>query len=373
MVIVVAMDSYKGSLSAVDAVKSVASGISEEIACDIIEAPMADGGEGTVSAMVSALAGKYIHATVKNPLGIDIRASYGVINEDTAVIEMASASGITLIKKEQLNPLVTTSFGTGQLIADALDRGYTNIILGIGGSATNDGGAGMAQALGVRFSDAQGNEVPFGGESLLKIQSIDMSNLHPKLKNARITAACDVTNPLCGEEGASNVFGRQKGADDNMVDLLDKALYHLALKIEQYLHLDVLSLSGGGAAGGLGAGIAAFCGGSLQSGFDIIAGAMRLKEKIAGADLVITGEGRTDEQTAFGKLPCGVGNIAKKYNVPCVILSGAVEGDMTKLYENGITAAFATVTSFVPLEEAMANAQYYLKRAAKNIIRMIKK
>lgn len=368
--VVIAVDSFKGSLSSMEAAKAIERGIVKEIDCDIVKLPLADGGEGTVDALVCAMNGRYIEASVLNPLGERIKAQYGAVGSDTAIIEMAAASGITLIKKDKLNPLIATTYGTGELIADALDKGFTNIVIGVGGSATNDGGAGMAMALGAKLLDAKGNEIPFGGVGLPDIDSIDVSGMHDGLKSANITVLCDVTNTICGESGASNVFGHQKGADDIMVKALDSALYNFSDKIKKSLSVDVLDLKGGGAAGGLAAGLVAFCGAQIKPGFEYISSMLGLEEKIKSVDLVITGEGRTDAQTAFGKLPSGVGKIAKRCNVPAILISGAVEGDISKLYENGISAAFSAVTSVMPLEYAMENAAQLLERAAVNVIRL---
>ena len=368
--IVVAPDSFKGSLSAAQVAECIEKGVRSVLDCEVIKIPMADGGEGTVSAMAYALGGELISVCVSGPLGDDVMATY-CIADRLAIIEMAAASGITLIPRERLDPLVTSTYGTGQLILDAISRGCTKIILGIGGSATNDGGAGMASALGVRFFDECGEPVLATGGELGRIETIDVSMVDPRITSVEFLVACDVTNTICGENGASRVFGPQKGADERAVEILDANLLHYANKIKDQLGIDVLSLSGGGAAGGLGAGLYAFCGAELKSGFDIISETVGLCERIKGADLVITGEGRTDYQTAFGKLPAGVAGAARECDVPCILISGAIDGDISALYDGGIAAAFAAVTGIIPLDEAIRNAAQNLERAAANAIRAV--
>ncbi len=368
MKIVIAPDSFKGSLSATQAAKCIERGVKSVIDCETTLIPMADGGEGTVEALASALGGKLETVTVKGPFLEDVSASY-CIAESVAIIEMSAASGITLVPRERLNPLTATTFGTGQLILDAISKGCKKIIMGIGGSATNDGGVGMASALGVRFLDAQGNDIrPCGGE-LHKLHTIDVSQMSPALSSTEFYVACDVTNTLCGENGASRVFGPQKGATPQMAEFLDSNLSHFADKLKEQLGVSVKELRGGGAAGGLGAAMSVFCHAILTRGFELISETVRLEENMMDADLIITGEGRTDSQTAFGKLPCGIGNTAKKLGIPCILISGAVEGDMTPLYENGIGAVFSCVTSITTLDDAMENAAQYLERAASNAMR----
>ena len=368
MKIIIAPDSFKGSLSASEAADCIERGIKRVLDCETVKIPMADGGEGTVEALAATLGGSLITRSVNGPLFDMVEATYCIAGE-LAVIEMSAASGITLIPRERLDPRATSTFGTGELILDAIKRGCKKIILGIGGSATNDCGAGMAVALGARLIDADGNAVsPIGGE-LGRVESIDVSAMPSELSQIEFLVACDVINPLCGESGASYVFGPQKGADKEAVKLLDANLFHFAEKIKECLGVEVRDVRGGGAAGGLGAGLYAFCGARLRGGFDIISETVGLSERIKGADLVITGEGRTDYQTAFGKLPCGVGKTASELGIPCILISGSVEGDISLLYENGITAAFSSVTSIIPLEDAIKNAAAYLERAAQNAVR----
>ncbi len=368
MKIIIAPDSFKGSLSAKEAADCIERGIRRVVDCETVKIPMADGGEGTVEALAQTLGGELVTVKVNGPLFDKVEATYCVADK-TAVIEMSAASGITLISKDKLDPTATSTYGTGELILDAIRRGCGKIILGIGGSATNDGGAGMAMALGARFLDKDGREVrPVGGE-LGRIESIDVSGMPKEIADTEFLVACDVENPLCGEKGASYVFGPQKGASEADVKLLDDALFHFADKIKQQLGVEVRELKGGGAAGGLGAGLYAFCGATLKKGFDIISNTVSLSERIEGADLVITGEGCTDYQTAFGKLPCGVANTAKAQGIPCILISGAIKGDISLLYDKGITAAFSTVTDGVPIDEAIKNAAPNLERAAENAMR----
>ncbi len=372
MKIIIAPDSFKGSLSAKEAADCIERGILRAVDCETVKIPMADGGEGTVEALAQTLGGELVTVKVNGPLFDEVDATYCVAGE-TAVIEMSAASGITLISRDRLDPTATSTYGTGELILDAIRRGCGRIILGIGGSATNDGGAGMAAALGARLLDKEGREIsPVGGE-LSSIETIDVSGMPSEITKTEFLVACDVTNPLCGESGASFVFGPQKGADTETVKLLDANLSHFADKIRECLGIEVRKLQGGGAAGGLGAGLHAFCGAKLRQGFDIISETVSLAKRIEGADLVITGEGRTDYQTAFGKLPCGVANTAKAQGIPCILISGAIKGDISSLYDNGITAAFSTVTDNVPLDEAIKNAAPNLERAAENAMRAWRK
>ena len=370
--VVVAVDSFKGCCSSLQAGTIIAEAFERCGGFETDVVPMADGGEGTVDAVVQATGGQFVDVLVHDPLGRPVTARYGVSGDGVAVVEMAAASGLPLLSEEERNPLKTSTYGTGQLLAHALDNGARRIVLGIGGSATNDGGAGMAQALGVRFLDTDGRELSMCGGTLEEVFAIDMTNLHPALSDAEILVACDVQNPLCGKNGASAVFGPQKGADAAMVRRLDDGMRHFAARIFDALGMDIANLPGGGAAGGLGAGLAAFCGASLCPGFDCIAQVVGLKERLSGADLVVTGEGRTDSQTQYGKLPWGVGGLAKQQGIPCILLSGAVEGDVSALYQNGITAVFSAVTQVQELAAAIEHAEVNLTRAAENIARVIR-
>ncbi|MDF2547863.1 MAG: glycerate kinase [Anaerosolibacter sp.] len=372
MKIVIAPDSYKGALSSREIANAIEAGGKKASGCiDIIKVPMADGGEGTVEAMVEATGGSLVYVDVTGPLGDKIHSYYGILGDgETAVIEMAAASGLPLVPMEKRNPLYTTTYGTGELIRHAIENGCKKLIIGIGGSATNDGGMGMAQALGIRFLDKYGNVLGFGGKVLEEIQEIDMSNRIPFIKNTEILVACDVTNPLCGPRGASYVFGPQKGATPQIVEQLDKGLENFSSVIFEQLNVAIKDLPGAGAAGGLGGGLVAFLGAALESGIQIMIRASRLEEKIKEADLVITGEGKTDEQTLFGKVPFGVAQIAKKYDVPVICLSGALSDGSEKLYDHGVTALFSVVNRDMSLAEAMNNTYELVKSASENILRL---
>lgn len=372
MRIVVAPDSFKGSLSALDAAKAVERGIKKAWnPVEVVKIPMADGGEGTVEALVTALGGRFVPVEATNPIGHKITSFYGVLSDEkTVVIEMAAASGLPLIQKADRNPLLTTSYGTGELIAHALDHGFRDIIIGIGGSATNDGGMGMLQALGVRFLDSQGQSLGFGGGELKRLESIDTRNIHPGIKDAKIQVACDVTNPLCGSNGASSVFGPQKGATPEMVGELDLALLRYAEKIHELLGIDFAVKPGAGAAGGMGTGLMAFLGAALKPGFEIVKEASRLEEHIKTSQLVITGEGMTDAQTLYGKVPSGIASLAQKYKIPVVCLSGGLGEGADKLYDKGITALLSITDKPMSLEQAMTDAPRLLESAAENAMRL---
>ncbi len=372
MKIVLAPDSYKGSLTAKEACTAMAEGIRRVMPdAEIIQVPMADGGEGTVRSLVDATGGRIYEATVTNPLGDQVCASYGILGDnETAVIEMAEASGLYVIPAARRNPLLTTTYGTGELIRDAINRGCRKFILGIGGSATNDGGAGMAQALGIRFLDEEGQELPFGGGSLNRLCHIDMTGLDPRVKECSFTAACDVENPLCGPEGASHVFGLQKGATPGMIAGLDQNLEHFGDILEMELGKSVKSLPGAGAAGGLGAGIVAFLNGVLMKGVDIVIKATRLEEKLHGADLVFSGEGQCDFQTQMGKTPFGVARAALKAGVPVVLIAGSVGQGVEALYKHGVISVFSMVDGPMTLEAAMKNSKALLADITERIIRL---
>ena len=374
MNIVLAPDSFKGSLSAVEVVFSLSEGLKRvDKDFEIIQMPMADGGEGTVESLVNATNGEIITEEVLDPLGNQITAEFGILgDQSTAVIEMATASGLPLVPQDKRNPSKTTTYGTGQLIEAALDEGCRNLIIGIGGSATNDGGVGMAQALGAKFLDQHGEEVGFGGGELEKIVRIDLSNLDPRLKDCEIEVACDVDNPLYGKNGAAYIYAPQKGADEEMVKQLDQGLRNLAAVIKKDLHKEINPLPGAGAAGGLGAGLVAFLGAELKSGIEIVIEASKLEKQIKNADLVITGEGMIDQQTLFGKTPIGVAKIAKDYNVPVIAVGGSLGPEATKVYEGGIDALFSIIDQPMELETAQNNASLLLTQWAENIGRVIR-
>lgn len=373
MKIVLAPDSYKGSLTAQEACEAMAIGIKRVIPeARIIKVPMADGGEGTVQSLVDATGGRVQAQEVFGPLGDRVTARYGIIGDRTAVLEMAEASGLNLIPGQRRNPLLTSTYGTGELIRAALNRGCRNFIIGIGGSATNDGGAGMAQALGARLLDKNGEELPQGGGSLDRLCSIDIAGLDYRIKESRFTVACDVDNPLCGPEGASCVFGPQKGADPDMVRQLDRNLEHYSQVICRDLGKQVRDLPGAGAAGGLGAGMMAFLNAGLKPGVEIVIEAVGLEEKLAGADLVITGEGCCDAQTVRGKTPFGVLMAANKAKVPVIIIAGTVGRGAEELYSYGAVGLFPIVDRPMTLERAVQEAGSLLTNASERIIRVIK-
>ncbi|HHY42160.1 MAG TPA: glycerate kinase [Thermoanaerobacterales bacterium] len=373
MKIIVAPDSFKGSLSSIQAANAIEKGIMKaarncQEPVEVIKVPMADGGEGTVEAVISAVGGDIISTKVIDPLGREIDSFFGILPDNTAIIEMAAASGLNLLSKEELNPMKTTSYGTGQLIKAALDTGCTNIILGIGGSATNDGGAGMCQALGIKFLDSQGKEIGFGGGELNKIESIDTSGIDPRIANTSLTVASDVQNVLTGRNGASAVYGPQKGATPEMVEILDNNLLHFAQIIKKYVGIDILNLPGSGAAGGLGGALMAFFNSKFRPGIEVVMELTQFEEKIKDATLVFTGEGSTDYQTLYGKVPFGIAKLASKYKIPVICVSGALGCGYEDLYDVGIEALFSIVNRPMSLEEAMAKGEKLLEKAATNVL-----
>ncbi|WP_312416290.1 glycerate kinase [Pseudescherichia sp.] len=374
MKIVIAPDSYKESLSALDVATAIEEGFREIFpAADYIKLPVADGGEGTVEAMVAATQGRIVQVTVTGPLGAQVEGFYGLSgDEQSAFIEMAAASGLELVAPEQRNPLITTSWGTGELIRHALDVGVKHIIIGIGGSATNDGGAGMVQALGAKLLDSEGNAIGQGGGALEALARIDTSALDKRLHDCRIEVACDVTNPLTGKEGASAIFGPQKGATPETIARLDEALGHYAQLIKRDLDLDVLDLAGGGAAGGMGAALYAFCGAELRQGIEIVTDALHLDRYVAEADLVITGEGRIDSQTVHGKVPVGVAKVAKRYNKPVIGIAGSLTADVGVVHEHGIDAVFSVIYGICTLDDALRNAAENVRMTARNVAAVLK-
>jgi len=376
MKIVLAPDSFKGNLTSLQVASALEKGIKRVIPnANCIKVPMADGGEGTVQSLVDATGGKFVRKQVKGPTGKPVSARYGILADGkTAVIEMAEASGLPEVEgTKDKNPIKTTTYGTGQLMMDAINKGANHIILGLGGSATVDGGAGMAQALGVRFLDKKGNEIKElgAGGMLNKIASIDMSKVNPKVKQTKVTVASDVENPLCGKKGAAYVFGPQKGATPAMVTKLDANLKHFAGVIKKDLRKDVMKLKGAGAAGGLGAGLVAFTGAKLKSGIDIVIEATGLARHIKGADLVLTGEGRVDFQTAFGKTPSGVAKAARKHHVQTVAIGGGITDDARGVFEHGIDGLASACARDMSLQEAMSNSKAHLANAAERVIRLV--
>ncbi|MEK3663482.1 glycerate kinase [Paenibacillus sp. FSL F4-0236] len=373
LVIVLAPDSFKESMTAKEACEAMERGIykvNSNINC--IHVPMADGGEGTMQSLVDATEGTVYTTKVKGPLGNEVSASYGITGDGlTGVLEMASASGIQLVSPEKRNPLITTTYGTGQLIKACLDRGVSKLLIGIGGSATNDGGAGLVQALGGRLLDEEGDELIFGGGELGRLASIELSEFDPRLKDVQVEVACDVTNPLCGPTGASNVFGPQKGATSEMIKQLDSNLQHYASVIKEQLGIDIIDMPGAGAAGGLGGGLVVFLNGVLKKGIELVIDYTGLEEKVQQADMVWTGEGSIDFQTQYGKTPLGVAQVAKKYNKPVLAFAGRI-GDQTEvLYDKGIDAIFGIMPGAASLEDALKKGQENLERSAENVARLV--
>lgn len=369
MKIVIAPDSFKESLTAYEAACAIERGFRSILPnAEYIKLPMADGGEGTVQSLVDATGGHIFHQVVTGPLGEPVDSFFGLLGDgQTAVIEMAAASGLHLVPSEKRNPLFTTSRGTGELMLAALDKGAKHLIIGLGGSATNDGGVGMMQALGASFLDKTGQDLMPGGGSLRQLASIDLSGLDPRLQATRLEVACDVDNPLTGERGASVVFGPQKGADDEMVQLLDKNLSHFAYVAEKQLHVSFGDVAGAGAAGGLGASLLGFLQADLQRGIDIVLKAVHFDDIIKEADLVITGEGRIDRQTIYGKTPIGVAKAAKQYDLPVIGIAGSLSKDSAVVHNYGIDALFSIVPGVTSLSEAMQDADVYVERTARNI------
>ena len=370
---VVAPDSFKESMTAKEVCDAMEKGIKEaDSAAEVIKVPMADGGEGTVDSLVDATHGQRVIVEVTGPLGNKISASYGILgNGTTAVIEMAKASGLEIVEKKKRNPMITTTFGTGELIRDALDHNVKEIIIGLGGSSTNDGGSGMAQALGAKLLDQNNHQIPFGGGNLDKLDKIDISNLDSRLQDVKIILASDVTNPLIGKEGASRVFGLQKGATPEMVEKLENNLQHYAKIVKRDLNKDVASLSGAGAAGGLGAGLMAFTTCKIRQGVDIAIEVTKLEEKIRDADYVFTGEGGTDFQTKFGKTPYGVAKLGKKYHKPVISLAGYLGEGIDSLYSEGFTAIFGIIPGACDLPTALKNGPSNVARTTENIVRLL--
>lgn len=369
MKIIIAPDSYKESLSALEVATQIEAGFREVFPnATYVKLPVADGGEGTVEAMVAATDGEIIEVDVTGPLGEPVRAFYGISGDkQQAFIEMAAASGLEQVPPELRNPLNTTSWGTGELIRYALDSGVKSILIGIGGSATNDGGIGMVQALGAHLLDQNGEPLGPGGGEVAKLASIDITELDERLQECHIDVACDVTNLLTGKEGASAIFGPQKGATPEMIDKLDQALEHYAKIISRDLDINVLELSGGGAAGGMGAALYAFCGAQLRQGIEIVTEALKLDELVRDADLVITGEGRIDSQSIYGKVPIGVAKVAKHYNKPVIGIAGSLTPDVGVVHEHGLDAVFSVLYHICTLEEALENAGDNLRKASRNI------
>ncbi|MUT68278.1 glycerate kinase [Paenibacillus sp. NEAU-GSW1] len=374
MNIVIAPDKFKGSLSAQQVGQALARGVRK--ACPdsgVTVIPMADGGEGTMECLVDAAQGRVMRVPVQDPLGRAIEAGFGLLDNGagiTCVIEMAKASGLYLLKRHERNPLLTTTYGVGQLMKAALDTGCRRFIMALGGSATNDGGAGMLQALGAQLLDADGQQIGYGGGSLSDLASIGLESMDPRLAECQFTVACDVDNPFVGSNGASAVFGPQKGATPEMARQLDCNLRHFADLIHEATGIAIHDVPGAGAAGGLSGGIMAFLRGELASGVSIVAGVTKLEEAIQGADLVITGEGQVDRQTAQGKAPCGVARIAKAYGIPVIVVAGSIGEGIDALYEQGVSAVVSIVNRPMSLEEAVEQSEPLLEQAGEQVMRI---
>lgn len=371
MKIVIAPDSFKGSLSAVEVALSMEKGIKKAFPdAETVRLPMADGGEGTMDTLVATTGGYKKSVAVTGPLGEKVEAEYGVLGDGkTCVIEMASASGLSLVPSKSLNPLKATTFGTGELLKQALDDGFSSFILAIGGSATNDGGAGMLQALGMRMADEAGNEIAFGGSGLLHVQTIDRSGFDPRIQRSSFLIASDVQNPLVGKTGASHVFGPQKGATDEEVVFLDQCLTHWADAVEKETGVHLHQLPGAGAAGGLGGAFQAFFPSQIKRGIDIVIESTGFLSALEKADLVVTGEGQVDFQTAAGKVAMGVAQAAKSRHVPTVVLAGSIGKGIESLYEFGIVSVNSIINKPMTLADAFVEAPELLEQSAEQLIR----
>ncbi|WP_324683080.1 glycerate kinase [Bibersteinia trehalosi] len=373
MKIIIAPDSFKESLTALEVANAIEQGFKHVFPyAEFCKVPMADGGEGSVQSLVDATNGSLVEVEVTAPLGNKTTAFFGLSGDkQTAFIEMAAASGLHLVPFEQRNPLITTTFGTGELIKAALDCGVKKIILGIGGSATNDGGVGMLQAVGFSFKNAKGEEIGFGGGTLNQIDTISLEKRDPRLTQVEFEVACDVDNPLCGERGAAAVFAPQKGATASMVTLLDNALAHFANIVHQKLDIEIADKAGAGAAGGMGAGLLLLPKVQLKAGVQIIIEATNLAEKIQNADLVITGEGRMDAQSIAGKTPIGVAKLAKQFGKPVIAIVGCLRDDYPVVYQHGIDAVFPIIKQLGSLEETLQNGKENLCSCAENVARLL--
>ena len=374
MKIVIAPDSYKGSIYASDAAKAMEDGVRRVLPdAEVVLVPVADGGDGTLETLVETSGGRIITSEVTGPLGEPVSAQWGAMGDGvTAVAEMARTSGLSLVRLEDRDPLNATTYGLGEVILEALEAGYRRFILGIGGSATNDAGAGMAQALGVRLLDTDGAALPPGGAALARLARIDTSGLDSRAVEAEFDVACDVNNPLTGPEGASAVYGPQKGATPEIVEHLDAALANFAEVVKRDLGADVNDVPGSGAAGGLGGGIMAFLGGRLRPGVDIVLDTVDLASRLDGADLIITGEGCMDFQTVYNKAPIGVARLAGERNIPVIGVSGSLGDGFTDVHEHGIAAAVAITHAPMTLDEATDRVAELIASATEQAVRLVR-
>ncbi|EGR3626599.1 glycerate kinase [Vibrio cholerae] len=372
MKVVIAPDSFKESLTAKQVCDSIQAGLARVWHdAKFVAIPVADGGEGTVQSLVDATQGRLVEVKVMGPQGKRVEAFYGMLGDNqTAVIEMAAASGLHHVPLVQRDPKLTTSFGTGELIRHALDQGVTKLIIGLGGSATNDGGVGMLAALGARFTNADGDPIQLTGGGLRELTHIDLQDFDPRLQNCDILVACDVNNPLCGDKGASAVFGPQKGATPEDVQLLDGTLRQFGLLTEKVTGKMVLESAGAGAAGGMGAALLAYAQARLRPGIEIVLETVQLAHQVSDADLVITGEGRIDSQTVHGKTPMGVAKVAKRFDVPVLALCGCTGDNYQAVYQCGIDAVFAAVPRAMSLDDALKESDFNLADLAENVARL---
>ena len=373
MKIVIAPQSFKSSLFALEAAQAIQRGVqAADPVAETVLVPVADGGDGTLESLVNTTGGEIFRSIVTGPLGQAVEALWGVMGDgQTAVVEMARPSGLALIPPKRRNPRTATTRGTGEIIKESLDRGYTRIIVGLGGSATNDGGAGMAAALGAKFLDSGGQPLPPGGAALARLDRIDIAGLHPGLAGATIIGATDVTNPLCGPEGASAIYGPQKGASPQVVAELDAALANFARVVRRDLGAEVLDPPGAGAAGGLGAGLMAFTGAELRSGIEMVCEVLEFDQHLAGADLVITGEGRADESTIYNKAPLGVARRAMAQGVPTIILAGSLGPGYQALYQHGVAGVVCIADRPMSFERSLARTAELLQGAAERTVRLL--
>jgi len=373
---IIAIDSFKGSISSIKGSEAIALGIHDVYPdAEIVTLPLADGGEGTVEALLHATSGQWVETMVTGPLGEKVTAKYGVSGDgNIAMIEVAAACGLPLVPPDLRNPLKTTTYGVGELILDAIEKGCRKFIIGLGGSATNDAGIGMLQALGFRFLTKENEEVGLGGQSLAKVEAIHQDQVHPLLNECTFQVACDVNNPLFGKNGAAYIYGPQKGATLEMVQELDKGLEHFAGVVKRELNLEIHSLEGAGAAGGLGAALLGFLHAELQSGINLVLDVAGLEEQLQGADFVLTGEGMLDGQTSMGKAPMGVAQLAAKHGIPVIALAGGINQNQFSLNENGMTACFSIVNAPMSLEEAMVADTTFgnLRFTTNQLFRLIK-
>ncbi len=373
MRIMVAPDSFKGSLSAETICNIVEQAAKKVFAdCEVEKIPVADGGEGTVESILATLGGELVEVKVQNPMGQEILATYGIFGDDQAIIEMAAASGLPLIDPEQRDILCSNTYGTGQLILDALERGCTTIYMGLGGSATNDGGIGCAHALGVKFLDESNQALEPIPANFMKMKGVDLSGLHSKIADTNFIILSDVKNPLLGELGATAVFGKQKGASEEEQLQLENGLAHYSTLLECVFHKDYATLEGAGAAGGLGAGLIAFANATMKSGVETILEILAFQDKLQNVQLVVTGEGRMDYQSAYGKVAYGVGNLCKKNLIPCVAIVGGMGERAQEMYEHGITTIITTVNGVMKIEEAVERAEELCFDAAERLFNGIK-